>query len=90
MSLSGAEIATHLTILAAVVVAIVLAGRIFSRWKFPARGTGTRQLAVRESIALDSRRRLHLVRCGDRDVLLLIGGQSDVVVGWLPNGESTS
>ena len=87
MSILGTEIATHLTILAAVLVAIVLAGRLIGRWKFPQRGPGAKQLAVREVIALDSRRRLHLVRCGDRDVVLLVGGQTDLVVGWLPNPE---
>jgi flagellar protein FliO/FliZ len=44
-------------------------------------------LAVDETIALDSRRRLHLVRCGGRQVLLLTGGGSDTVVGWVPEQE---
>ena len=42
-----------------------------------------RHLVLRESLALDPRRRVHLVECGDRRVLLLTGGQQDVVIGWL-------
>ncbi len=41
-------------------------------------------LAVLEALAIDPRRRLHLVRCDERTVLLLTGGAEDLVVGWLP------
>jgi flagellar protein FliO/FliZ len=34
-------------------------------------------------LALDARRRLHLVKCGQRRVLLLTGGAQDIVVGWV-------
>ncbi|WP_372618649.1 flagellar biosynthetic protein FliO [Falsiroseomonas sp.] len=44
---------------------------------------GGRRLAVEEAIALDTRRRLVLVRCDDRHLLLLTGGTQDAVVGWL-------
>ena len=48
------------------------------------RRAGTaRRLAARESLPLDGRRRLHLVACDGREVLLLTGGTTDVVVGWL-------
>lgn len=40
-------------------------------------------LAVRESLALDAKRRLHLVQCGERRVVLLTGGTQDIVVGWI-------
>jgi len=38
-------------------------------------------------IALDSRRRLHLIKCEERRVLVLTGGTQDVVVGWLDRDE---
>ncbi len=41
------------------------------------------QLALVESLALDPRRRLTLVRCDGRRLLLLTGGERDVVVGWI-------
>jgi len=47
-----------------------------------------RRLAVVEALALDPRRRLHLVRCDDHTVLLLTGGTQDLVVGWLREGQS--
>jgi flagellar protein FliO/FliZ len=42
-----------------------------------------RRLALRETMALDNRRRLHLVQCGDRQVVVLTGGAQDLVVGWI-------
>jgi flagellar protein FliO/FliZ len=38
---------------------------------------------LEQVLALDPRRRLCLVRCGTRRVLLLVGGTQDCVVGWL-------
>ena len=38
---------------------------------------------MQDVLALDARRRLHLVKCDQRRVLLLTGGAQDVVVGWL-------
>lgn len=46
-------------------------------------GAKGRALALEESLALDQRRRLLLVRCEAGRVLLLTGG-TDLVVGWLP------
>lgn len=42
-----------------------------------------RRLRVEETLALDPRRRLLLVRCDGRELLLLTGGAQDQVVGWL-------
>jgi hypothetical protein len=46
-------------------------------------GGGGGTLALEQVLALDPRRRLCLVRCGTRRVLLLVGGTQDCVVGWL-------
>ena len=43
-----------------------------------------KRLRVEESVALDTRRRLILVRCDERALLLLTGGTQDQIVGWLP------
>ena len=51
---------------------------------------GDARLAAVQSLALDSRRRLHLVACDGRQVLLLTGGAQDVVVGWLPAADETA
>ena len=68
---------------------ILLSGRILKRTALGRTGAPGRLLVVRETIALDASRRLHLIRHGDRDVLLLTGGQTDVVVGWV-NGPDAS
>lgn len=39
-----------------------------------------RRLMVVESLPLDARRRCVIVRCDDREHLLLLGGQNDIVV----------
>ncbi|BDG73013.1 flagellar biosynthetic protein FliO [Roseomonas fluvialis] len=70
--------------LAAVLGLVLLGGRLLrASGLAPAAKPGTR-LALQESLALDARRRLVLVRCDGRDVLLLTGGAQDQVVGWLP------
>lgn len=67
-----------------VVLALVWAGSYAARFTGLApRRTGGRVLAVRDAIALDSRRRLVLVQCGHRGIVLLTGGSRDLVVGWL-------
>ena len=70
--------------LAAVLLLIVFAGRL-ARMTRLNRGTAAtgRRLRVQESLSLDPRRRLLLVQCDHRTVLLLTGTQ-DQVVGWLP------
>ena len=66
-----------------VLALIGLSARLFqlSGWRRASR-TG-RTLIVQETVALDPRRRLHLVQCADRQVILLTGGGQDLVVGWV-------
>lgn len=69
-----------------VVVALILAAARAARATGLGRRMRTgRRLAVVESAALDPRRRLHLVACDGRHMLLLTGGGSDVALGWLPS-----
>jgi flagellar protein FliO/FliZ len=49
----------------------------------PGGGRG-RRLAVQEVLPLDPKRRLVLVRCDGRELLLLTGGTGEVSLGWLP------
>ncbi len=84
------------TTLTAVVALAVVLGLVWlasraARWGGLApRQTGARRLVVQDAIALDARRRLTLVRCDDRSVLLLTGGAQDVVVGWLKQSSVAS
>jgi flagellar protein FliO/FliZ len=68
--------------LAAVALPVWLLARAL-RGGRPSRRAG-RRLAVEEALALDARRRLMLVRCDGRHLLLLTGGGQDAVIGWLP------
>lgn len=66
----------------ALVIALVLLAQRAARWGGLApRGTG--RLAIVEAVAIDPRRRLCLVRCDQRHLLLVTGGAQDVVVGWI-------
>lgn len=70
--------------LAAVLALILLAGRLARAGGFAPRASGpANRLAFLQSLALDPRRRLHLIRCDNREILLLTGGTTDLVIGWL-------
>ena len=76
-----------LAALAAVLALVLLSGRVASAL-LARRPQAGRRLALREALSLDPRRRLLLVSCDGRDALLLTGGPTDLVVGWLsPGGE---
>ena len=71
--------------LAAVLGTILLIGRVVRHTKFVGRACpGAGRLGIVESLSLDPRRKLLLVRCDARCVLLLLG-QQDQIVGWLPD-----
>ena len=73
--------------LVAVLGLVVLGGRAarFSGLaRHGLRRSGAGQLLLRDSLALDRVRRLHVVRWNGRDWLLLTGGASDQVIGRSP------
>jgi flagellar protein FliO/FliZ len=74
---------TAVLALAGILGVILLIGRALRYTSFVRPVSGGRLLVVRDSISLDTRRRLHLVQQGDRMVLLLTGGERDLVVGWV-------
>ncbi len=69
--------------LGAVLGLIVLAGR-GARMLRLARPTAGRRIVLREALALDRTRQLHLVECDGRELLLLTGSATEQVVAWLP------
>ena len=75
-----------LATLAGVLALAVLAGRAARFSGLVKAGTGQR-LAVQEMLSLDRTRRLCIVRCDGRDLLLLLGSTDQNVVGWLPAQE---
>ena len=78
------SIATACAALLAVLALIWVASRAARLGGIAARRNPTGLLKVQETVALDPRRRLHLLGCDGRRVLLLTGGGQDIVVGWLP------
>jgi flagellar protein FliO/FliZ len=86
MTIGANSIITAGIALIAVLALIWLAGRI-ARLGGMARRAGSGVLAVQDVLVLDARRRLHLVKCEEKRVLLLTGGAQDVVVGWLDREE---
>jgi flagellar protein FliO/FliZ len=74
---------TSVAVLGGIVGLILLIGRALRYTSLGKPRSSGRLLIVTDTIALDARRRLHLIQHGDRSVLLLTGGASDIVVGWL-------
>jgi flagellar protein FliO/FliZ len=70
-------------VLTGVIALILVATRLFQAGLGRALPRSGRTLILRESIALDPRRRIHLVQCGQRQVVLLTGGGQDLVIGWI-------
>jgi flagellar protein FliO/FliZ len=87
MVINSVSILTAIAALFAVLALIWLAGRAARFSGMAQRPASGRLLEVQDVIALDARRRLHVVKCEGRRVLLLTGGAQDVVVGWLDRTE---
>lgn len=51
-------------------------------------GSSTARLVLVQSLPLDPKRRLQLIKCDDRHVLVLTGGSQDLVLGWIEPGAS--
>jgi flagellar protein FliO/FliZ len=67
------------------VVGLILLARRAALWLpgVPGAARSIGPLRLEQVLALDARRRLLLVQCGTRKLLLLTGGAQDVAVGWL-------
>lgn len=83
MFVSATTILTASIALAAVLALIFVAGRFARFGGLAQRPAGTRILVVQDVLHLDQRRRLYLISCERRRVLLLTGGPQDRVIGWL-------
>jgi flagellar protein FliO/FliZ len=88
MLLGFSSLLTAIAALVVVLALVWLGARAARLTGLAPRPMGTRILALQDALALDSRRRLLVVRCGARDVVLLTGGGQDLVVGWMPQRPS--
>lgn len=84
------QLLTVLPALALVLGLALLAGRAARRLGLAPARPGAGRLAVVQALPLDSRRRVHLLRCDGRHLLVLTGGGGDVMLGWVeaPAGEA--
>jgi hypothetical protein len=75
--------------LAVVVLLVLLAGRGARMLPVVKRAEGQAAVRLRGTLALDTRRRLHLVEADGRQALVLTGGGQDVLIPWeTPAGET--
>ena len=79
------DILTTVAALAAVILMILLI-RFGSRFidVIPRRTANHGTLTLEASLSLDPKRKLRLIGCQGRQLLLLTGGHSDLFLGWLP------
>ena len=63
-----------------------MAGRALRHAGLARPAASGRVLVLKDTLVLDTRRRLYLIGHGSRAVLLLTGGETDLVVGWLDEG----
>ncbi|MFN6264985.1 MAG: hypothetical protein ACK45D_01920 [Alphaproteobacteria bacterium] len=83
MTLSFANLLTAGLALLFVLGLILLLARLLRATGLAPQTAGQR-LKVQEVLALDARRRVIILRCDGREVLLLTGGPQDLCLGWLP------
>jgi flagellar protein FliO/FliZ len=78
---------TAIVALLAVLALIGLAAHAVRAFCPRRHGPSPGTLRIQDVLALDGRRRIYLIACADRRVLVMTGGGSDVVLGWLPPEE---
>ena len=83
--MTPASILSTVAALAVVLAFILLSGRALRLTRLGRKPQGAAgRLALVDALALDPRRRVVLLRCDGRHVLLLTG-QQDHVLGWMPD-----
>jgi flagellar protein FliO/FliZ len=83
MSLAATDILTAVSALTGVLGLIWLGARLARAGGWGRMPDGGRILAVEEALPLGGRQKLLLVRCGGRRAVLLTGGATDLMLGWL-------
>jgi flagellar protein FliO/FliZ len=89
MSLDPTPLAQVAGALAAVLLLAWGAARLLRRSPLAAAGPRpNRRLRIEETLAIDPRRRLLLLSCDGREMLVLAGaGTPEIMLGWLPPRE---
>ena len=82
MPLSPASLLTTAVALGAVLSAILLAAHLLRRTGLAR--PGAQRLRLQETLTLDRTRRIYLIACDGREMLVLAGPAGDAPIGWLP------
>ena len=83
-SFPGTSLLGAIAALIFVVCLIWLAGRAMRLARSAARPVAGSRLAITDSLALGPRKRLLLISCDGKDLLLITGDAQDISLGWLP------
>lgn len=87
---AGAFVVPVLTCIVAfaLVIGLIFLARYGLKFMEPylLKGRQTPNLAVVESVAVDQRRRVSVIRYGQKKGLVLTGGGNDVFMGWVEDG----
>jgi flagellar protein FliO/FliZ len=82
MTLDPTTWLTAAAALAGVILLLLLLARALRATGLAPQGAG-RRLAVQEALAIDSRRRLLILRCDGREMLVMTGDGPPAMLGWL-------
>ncbi len=67
------------------VLGLIWAAQALARLRLRRPTDTARRLRLSETIALDTKRRLHLIACDGKSLLIETGGPNDIFLGWLPD-----
>ncbi len=84
VGLSVQSILVAMVSLAAIIAFLVLGMRLMRQRMMSAGTQSTRALKLCETLPIDPKRRIHLLDCEGRKVLVMTGGGGDRVIGWVP------
>ena len=85
--ISDAPSAWYVVAALAAVLGLIWVVKRLVRGRFGLVQGGAGRMRVAEILALDPRRRVHMIECDGHAVLVLTGGPHDVALGWLPPTE---
>ena len=85
MDLTLQSILTGLLSLAGIIAFILMAAR-FMRYRLNTVAQDpSKSLKLKETLAIDSRRRIHVIECEGHQALVMTGGPQDQFMGWVPS-----
>ena len=85
MILTLQSMLTGLLSLAGIIAFILLAARFMRHRLDTVALDPSKSLKLKETLAIDSRRRIHVIECEGHRALIMTGGPQDQFMGWVPS-----